>query len=78
MAGINWNDMDILLSTPIILDSLMRIKEKYDPFDINPRIVVVDEADLLLSEASIRKGTFGILTRFSENNKLLAEQNKDK
>lgn len=70
--------MDILLSTPIILDSLMRIKEKYDPFDINPRIVVVDEADLLLSEASIRKGTFGILTRFSENNKLLAEQNKDK
>lgn len=73
VAGINWNEIDILLSTPTILDSLMKIKEKYDPFNINPSMVVVDEADLLLSEQNIRKSTYSILKRFSPQNKILSE-----
>lgn len=39
----------------------MRIKEKYDPYDINPSMIAIDEADLLLNEKNIRKSTYRIL-----------------
>jgi hypothetical protein len=44
----SWKLTDILLATPVIMTHILDSKEKYDPYDINPAVIVVDEFDELL------------------------------
>lgn len=44
----SWRLTDMLLATPVIMTHILDSKEKYDPYDINPAVIVVDEFDELL------------------------------
>lgn len=44
----SWRITDIILATPIVMSHIIENKEKYDPYDINPQVIVVDEYDELL------------------------------
>lgn len=44
----SWKLTDILLTTPVVLSHILESKDKYDPYDINPAVIVVDEFDELV------------------------------
>jgi superfamily II DNA/RNA helicase len=44
----SWKMTDILLATPIVMCHILENKEKFDPYDINPEVIVIDEYDELL------------------------------
>ena len=44
----SWKITDILLATPVVMSHIIDNKDKYDPYDINPAVIVVDEFDELL------------------------------
>lgn len=44
----SWKITDILLATPVVMSHILESKDKYDPYDINPAVIVVDEFDDLL------------------------------
>ena len=44
----SWRLTDILLATPVVMTHILEKKEKFDPYDINPAVIVVDEFDELL------------------------------
>ena len=54
--GIAWKETDIFLSTPVLLESLLTYKDKYNPFEVDPKIIVFDESDLLLGDSTLQKG----------------------
>jgi hypothetical protein len=35
----------MLLATPVVMSHILESKDKYDPYDINPAVIVVDEFD---------------------------------
>jgi hypothetical protein len=35
--GVNWKETDIFLSTPVLFESILTYKDKYNPFDIDPK-----------------------------------------
>ena len=39
---------DILFSTPVVMSHILESKSKYNPFDINPKTIIIDEFDELL------------------------------
>jgi hypothetical protein len=41
----SWSISDVLMSTPVTLAHVLQRKEKYAPFDINPRVIVLDELE---------------------------------
>jgi len=62
---VSWGEVDILVTTPGQLEDIMAVKDKKDPYNLNPRIVVVDEYDILLGEETLGKSTRNILRRFA-------------
>jgi hypothetical protein len=44
----SWALSDVLVATPMTLSHVLKTKQGYAPYDINPKIVVIDEIDLLL------------------------------
>ena len=44
----SWRITDILIATPVVLSHIIDKKDKYDPYEINPKVIVIDEMDLLL------------------------------
>lgn len=44
----SWKITDILITTPVVMSHIIDTKDKYDPYDINPAVIVVDEFDELL------------------------------
>ena len=46
--GTTWEKTDILYLTPIVLSHILENKNKYHPFDINPKTIIIDEFDELL------------------------------
>jgi superfamily II DNA/RNA helicase len=48
----SWKITDILLATPAVMSHILDHKDKYDPYDINPALIVVDEFDELLQNPS--------------------------
>jgi hypothetical protein len=44
----SWKLTDVLLATPVVMGHMLETKEKYDPYDINPAVIVIDEFDELL------------------------------
>jgi len=62
---VSWGEIDILVTTPGQLEDIMAVKDKKDPYNLNPKIVVVDEYDILLGEETLGKSTRSILRRFA-------------
>ena len=55
VAGINWTNTDTFLSTPLILESMLKLKDRFDPFEVDPEFIVIDELDLLLGDSEMQK-----------------------
>ena len=45
----SWNLTDIIFTTPVVLNHIMDNKTKYSPYDINPKTIIIDEFDELIS-----------------------------
>lgn len=45
---LDWKKIDILISTPVQLDILLKLKELKNPKEFFPKFLVIDELDLLL------------------------------
>lgn len=60
----SWSITDILISTPYIMQHILEKKEQYDPYDINPATIIIDEFDELLSNENSSKYLFKILRKF--------------
>ena len=43
-----WQLTDILCCTPPFLNHILEAKQKYMPFDINPKTIIIDEFDEIL------------------------------
>eukprot|EP00347_Sterkiella_histriomuscorum_P023516 403334343 len=61
----SWSITDILLATPVVMSHILDNKEKFDPYDINPAVIVIDEFDELLSNQSINPQLVKILRKFA-------------
>ena len=46
--NIEWNMIDVLISTPTILNTLLKIKTAKNLPVINPKSIVIDEMDFML------------------------------
>ena len=46
--NINWETVDILITTPMQLQQIIEIKEKRKEIDIKPRYIVFDEMDIII------------------------------
>ena len=45
----SWKISDILFSTPVVMSHILDTKQKYNPLDINPKTIIIDEFDELLN-----------------------------
>jgi superfamily II DNA/RNA helicase len=75
----SWKITDILLATPIVMCHILENKEKFDPYDINPEVIIIDEYDELLQNAGVSQFVNKILKKFAtfqkDKNNPLAEVN---
>ena len=46
--SVNWNILDIVVSTPEQMSHILAHKDAIDPLEVNPSTIVIDECDLLL------------------------------
>lgn len=62
----NWSMSDIIMATPVTLAHVLQRREKFAPFDMNPRIVVLDECDQAYDteNETTRKSLLFILRKF--------------
>ena len=44
----SWNLSDIIFSTPVVMSHILESKAKYNPYDINPKLIIIDEFDELI------------------------------
>jgi hypothetical protein len=69
----------VLFVTPAMLHFLIEEKEFYGPFDINPRLLVFEHIDALLTYKGLREPTEALLKLFtSASDPLLARANKQR
>jgi hypothetical protein len=61
----SWKITDILLATPVVMSHILESKDKYDPYDINPAVIVVDEFDDLLQNPQIGNHMLKILRKYA-------------
>jgi superfamily II DNA/RNA helicase len=65
----SWSISDILFSTPVILSHILEQKQKQgSPLDINPKTIIIDEFDELLSNQQLQGHVFKILSKFAPLN----------
>jgi superfamily II DNA/RNA helicase len=76
----SWKLTDVLLATPVVMSHILESKEKYDPYDINPAVIVVDEFDELLQNPLFGNQMLKILRKFAsfqtDKGNPLAEMNR--
>jgi hypothetical protein len=76
----SWKLTDILLATPVVMSHIIDSKDKFDPYDINPAVIVVDEFDELLQNQTIAEHMMKILRKFAsfqtDKGNPLAEMNR--
>ena len=60
----SWKLTDILLATPVVMSHIIDHKDKYDPYEINPAVVVIDEFDELLQNPGLNQHILKILRKF--------------
>jgi hypothetical protein len=41
----SWSLSDVLIGTPYTMSLVAKTRQGYQPYDINPRIIVLDEVD---------------------------------
>lgn len=41
----SWSLSDIIMATPVTLAHVLQRREKFAPFDMNPKVVVLDDCD---------------------------------
>ena len=73
--GTDWASNDIMLLTPVLLSVILRDKDKYDPFDINPAVIAMDEFDHLFTNSGTEKTMLEILRKFAGREGNLRVQN---
>jgi len=44
----SWDLTDVLFCTPVVLSHILETKQKYSPFDINPKTIIIDEFDEMI------------------------------
>lgn len=71
----SWKQSDVLISAPVTMTHILKTKKTYAPYDINPSIVVIDEADLLL-DSHLEKHVTDILRTFATQRGGFAKENK--
>jgi len=43
-----WDNLDIMFATTKMTKFILLRKELFDPFDINPEIIIIDDFDYIL------------------------------
>jgi hypothetical protein len=43
----SWSLSDVLFSTPVVMSHILESKSQYNPLDINPKTIIIDEFDEL-------------------------------
>ena len=74
---IDWKRMDVQITTPSQLDSILSIKRKGIKKDIDPKYLVIDEMDLLLADKSYNRAVFNIMTYLNGLNTVKIQKEKD-
>lgn len=74
----SWSLTDVLISTPMTLSHVLKARQSFAPYDINPAIVVIDEIDLLLDSEEIDKKVIEILKKFATKRGPFAAQNQNR
>ena len=79
VSTVEWKTLDILITTPSQLESILEAKDKTDAYNVNPKYIVFDEYDLLLGEEGLAKPCRNVLRRFAGVHKsLFGEKNKER
>jgi superfamily II DNA/RNA helicase len=72
----SWSLTDVLITTPMTLSHVLKARQAFAPYDINPAIVVIDEIDLLLDSDEIDKKVIEILKKFATKRGPFAAENQ--
>lgn len=79
VKNVNWDDIDVLISTPVQLANLLEVKDLQEPSNINPQFVAVDEYDVLLGNPAMGKATISVLVRLtSSRSQIYGRQNRER
>ena len=62
----SWSLSDIIIATPVTLAHVLQRRDKFAPFDMNPRVVVLDDCDQAVFDENdtTRKSLIFILRKF--------------
>ena len=71
----SWDLSDVLISSPMTLSHVLKMKQQYAPYEINPSIVVFDEIDLMLEIDEVEKKVLDILKKFATKRGAFAQEN---
>ena len=74
---IDWKRMDVLVTTPSQLESILNIKRKNIKKDIDPEFLVIDEMDLLLIDKAYNRSIGNIMTYLQGLNTVKINQNEE-
>jgi hypothetical protein len=61
----SWRLTDVLLATPVVLTHILDAKDRYDPYDMNPATIVIDEFDELLQNPAYGSHLLKVLRKFA-------------
>jgi superfamily II DNA/RNA helicase len=61
----NWKLTDILIASPVVMNHILDHKDKFDPYDINPSVIVIDEFDEILSMPNLSSNLLAIMRKFA-------------
>jgi hypothetical protein len=71
----SWSLSDVIISTPVVMSHILETKSKYSPFDINPKTIVVDEFDEMISNPQLSSHLLKILRKFGSQDSSSAGNN---
>ena len=71
----SWDLSDVLIATPMTLSHVLKKRQLYAPYDINPKIIVLDEVDLFLKDPDLFKLIMEIMKKFATKRSILADEN---
>ncbi len=77
----SWKLTDVLITTPIIMSHIIDQRDKFDPYDINPAVIVIDEFDELIQNENITKHLMKIFRKFAsmhDENNVMAQTNRER
>jgi superfamily II DNA/RNA helicase len=66
---VNWQTLDILIGTPNQFEDILKLKQRIDRFNVNPKYIVVDEFDQIVNEKQLFKSFQYILRLLSSKNR---------